>query len=170
MRSLKWSTSHAVFVTEIDDEHKEIFEELSNFQAALSENGASAETGTVCLRLATRIKDHFAHEERLMRAARYGSLQWHKRKHDSALQCVGEYMSRLDQGDREAGAELVEYLTSWLKEHTRLADRMLGAFLRNHQRGLYKMTFRAGTKPVDACTWLDSRGDRFDPTATNSGY
>ena len=32
MRSMKWSTSHAVFVTEIDDEHKEIFEAVSELQ------------------------------------------------------------------------------------------------------------------------------------------
>ena len=32
MRTLKWSTSHAVFVTEIDDEHKEIFDAIAEFE------------------------------------------------------------------------------------------------------------------------------------------
>jgi hemerythrin len=154
MCSLKWSTSHAVFVTEIDDDHKEIFEALANFQAALSEHGRSPEAGRLCLRVAGRIEDHFAHEERLMRAARYRSLGWHKRKHDNARKRVGQYLSRLEQGDGGAGTALVGYLTSWLKEHTRLADAMPGAFLRNHERGLWKMSFRAGTKPADACVWF----------------
>ena len=41
MRSLKWSTSNAVFVPEIDDEHKEIFQALSNLQEVLAGYQAS---------------------------------------------------------------------------------------------------------------------------------
>jgi hypothetical protein len=66
--------------------------------------------------------------------------------------------------------ELVEYLTSWLPEHAGLADRMMGAFLRNHQRGMFKVTFRAGTKPPDACAWVDVRGDAFDPQASEERF
>ena len=170
MRSLNWSTSHAVFVTEIDDEHKEIFEAISNLQIALFRQTPPGETGQLTQRVIARIGDHFAHEERLMRAARYGSLRWHKQKHDSARARVEQFASRIAQGDTAAGLELVEYLASWLRDHTRLADLMLGAFLRNHQRGLYKMTLQAGTKPIDACAWFDSNGDQFDPATRNSGY
>jgi hypothetical protein len=41
---------------------------------------------------------------------------------------------------------------------------MMGAFLRNH-RHIGKVTFRAGTKPIDACAWTDTKGDGFDPLA-----
>jgi hypothetical protein len=58
--------------------------------------------------------------------------------------------------------ELVDYLTSWLNDHTCVADRMMGAFLRN-QRRCVKLTFRAGTKPMDACAWVDVNGDAFNP-------
>jgi hypothetical protein len=40
---------------------------------------------------------------------------------------------------------------------------MLASFLRNHRRGLCKVTFRAGTRPVESCEWVDSRGEKFDP-------
>ena len=39
MRSLKWSTSNAVFVTEIDDEHKEIFGAVSSVQEVFTSGG-----------------------------------------------------------------------------------------------------------------------------------
>jgi hemerythrin len=101
-----------------------------------------------------------------MRAARYPSFQWHKRSHDNARRRMAQFMGRLEQGEATAGAGLVEYLTSWLRDHTRLADMMLGAFLRNHRRGLYKVSFRAGTKPIDACEWVNSKGEKFDPPSS----
>jgi len=170
MRSLKWSTSHAVFVTEIDDEHKEIFQTVGELQRALSGENPLAGTRELTAQLVARIQDHFAHEERLMRAARYGSLRWHKQKHDGALKQVGQYVGRIETGDTSAALALVEYLTAWLHEHTRLADLMLGSFLRNHNRGLYKMSFQAGTKPLNACAWVDASGTKFNPAVRHSGY
>ena len=167
MRSLKWSISHAVFVTEIDDEHKEIFQALSDLQVALSSRAAYLEIEELTQRLIACIAEHFAHEERLMRAARYGSFRWHKRQHDNARRRVGQVVERIEQEETGAGIGLVEYLTSWLHDHTRLADRMMGAFLRNEQR-CAKLIFRAGTKPLEACDWLDSKGDKFAPFLTKS--
>ena|ERR1019366_10416742 len=169
MRALKWSTSHAVFVTEIDDEHREIFEAVSSLQKVLSSQGPALEIRDLTQRLIACIVDHFAHEERLMRAARYGSLRWHKLQHDNARGRAEQFVARIERDDIGAGIELVEYLTSWLRDHTRLADRMLGAYLRNRQRCV-KLTFRAGTKPADACDWLDSKGDKFDPLTAKRGF
>ena len=152
MRSLKWSTSNEVFVAEIDDEHKEIFVAASNLKMALYNGGPSPEITRLTLCLVSCIEGHFAHEERLMRAARYGSLRWHKEAHDAARRRVGQFVGRIQKGDTNAGLEMVEYLTSWLHDHTALADRMMGAFLRNHRRAMWKVTFQAGTKPMDSCT------------------
>jgi hemerythrin-like metal-binding protein len=169
MRSLKWTSSHAVFVTEIDDDHKEIFGAVAQFQAALSESASLRKLNDLTEHLAVRIEDHFAHEERLMRAARYGLLSWHKRCHDAARKRVARFIKRIGRGDAEAGPALVKYLTEWLQKHTRLPDKMLGAFLRNKRRA-GKIVFTVGTKPLNSCTWLDSRGEGFDPKSTGSGY
>jgi hemerythrin len=162
MRSLKWSTSHAVFVLEIDDEHQEIFEALSGLQQALGVGDSSLELRRAVRRLATCVSEHFAHEERLMRAARYESAGWHRQLHDAARRRVKQFGSEIGKGRAGAGAALAEYLTSWLDTHTRLADRMLGAFLRNHRR-IGKVICQAATKPTDSCEWVDSNGDRFHP-------
>src|ERR1035438_10334131 len=124
MGSLKWSTSHAVWVTEIDDEHREIFEEASHLQEALYGLGSLPDIRKRTQRLTACVVGHFAHEERLMRAARYGSLPWHKQQHTTARKRVRQFVHRIEQGDNDAGLALVEYLKSWLGNHTRLADRM----------------------------------------------
>jgi len=162
MPSLQWSISHAVFVTEIDDEHKQIFAAVAALHKVLP--GQSRE---LTERLIRCLGDHFAHEERLMRAARYSSLRWHKRQHDHARRQVEQFVLRMEEGDSQAGPALVEYLTLWLANHTGLADRMMGAFLRNRRR-VGKLTLRAGTKPMAACAWVDSHGDRFNPAAGTS--
>src|ERR1019366_9812597 len=161
MRSLKWSTSHAVIVTEIDDEHKEIFAAVSNLQKVFTSGGPLLELPKLTEHLISCIAGHFAHEERLMRAARYGSMRWHKKSHDNARRRVGQFVVGIEKGDTKTGIELVAYLTPWLHDHTRLADRMLGAFIRNHQR--CTLTFRAGTKPLDSCSWVTANGDAFNP-------
>src|SRR5260370_40797586 len=163
MPSLVWSTSHAVFVTEIDDEHKEIFEAISRVQQALTSRALVPEIHKLAERLMSSLVEHFAHEERLMRAARYGSARWHQRSHRAAGRRVGEFVARLDPGDTAAGDELVEYLTSWLPDHASVAHRMMCAALRNQQRCMWAMTFQAGTKPADACTWVDTRRDILRP-------
>ena len=162
MPSLTWSSSHAVFVTEIDDEHKEIFAALSEVQTEVTGGGGLA-ASKATERLINCVAEHFAHEERLMRAARYGSMRWHKTSHDHARRRLRQFAERMDQGDSKAGLELVDYLTSWLHDHTRLADRMLGAFLRNHQRFMCKVTFSAGTRPGDSCSWVTVNGETFNP-------
>jgi len=144
MRSLKWTSLNAVFLTEIDDQHKEIFEAVSDLQNVLARPDASPELSKLTRRLVSSIDEHFNHEERLMRAARYDGLRWHKRSHDAARKRVTQITARIQTGDAEAGRELVEYLADWLRDHTALADRMMGAFLRNHQRTMWKVTFEAG--------------------------
>src|SRR5262245_5098377 len=124
MRTLKWSISHAVFVTEIDDEHKEIFDALSELQKLCARGAKLAEIRKSTGRLVTRMMDHFAHEERLMRAARYDALNWHRKLHLAAKWRVEAFIDRLMEGEKDAGEELVEYLTNWLRDHTRVADRM----------------------------------------------
>jgi hemerythrin len=170
MPLLKWSTSDAVFVAEIDDEHKEIFEAVSLLQEAFAGTHHAAELVELTQGLVDRIEDHFAHEERLMRAARYESLRWHKEKHDAARKRVGQFVVEILQGEATAGPGLIDFLAEWLQQHTHTADAMLGAFLRNHRRGVIRVTFRAGTKAADACAWVDSYGRKFDPKVGHSGY
>ena len=161
MGSLKWTTSDAVFITEIDDEHKEIFAVLREFQAALG--NPRSDLRPLTARLTEQVAGHFAHEERLMRAARYGSLQWHKQLHDAARHRVRQLVARVEQGDTKTGPTLVTYLTGWLRNHAHIADRMMGAALRNHQRGMFRLNLRASTRPVDSCLWTDAHGQPFRP-------
>jgi hemerythrin len=163
MASLRWTTSHAVFVTELDDDHKEIFAALAEVETAVDAGTPAAKMRSSIDLLVSRIEGHFGHEERLMRAARYPSFRWHKQQHDCAHKRVAGFVARIQAGDAEARTGLVRYLASFLHDHTRLPDRMLAAYLRNRERSIGKLILRAGTRPADSCLWVDANGHRLDP-------
>jgi hemerythrin-like metal-binding protein len=79
-------------------------------------------------------RKHFSSEERKMRAARYPSYDWHKQQHNAVRKRIKLYGPRIEAGDLEAAKALLEFFTGWLKDHTALTDRMMGAYLRNHER------------------------------------
>jgi len=162
MAGLKWSESHAVFVADIFDEHKDIFAAVAELDAAAT-GGDLAQVQKAGERLSTRMSDHFAHEERLMRAARYESLRWHKQQHDGARKRIGALRARIDAGESAAAAELAQYIRTWLPGHAAVADRMMGAALRNHRLSTWKVRFEAGTKPLDSCSWVRADGEPFEP-------
>jgi len=134
MRLFKWNKSHAVFVPEIDNEHRAIFQAAAELQQAIQSGAPLFQVQEILHRLIAGTEDHFTHEEQLMQAERYLSFDWHKQQHDTVRKRLRQYVPLIEAGDPEAGTALIEFLSHWLRDHTSLTDRMMGAFLRNQQR------------------------------------
>jgi hemerythrin len=136
MRIFEWTEAHAVHVSEVDDEHQRIFRLCDDLQRALIAGAATVEVQSIVDALIIHTAQHFSHEEREMRAAGYSLYAWHRAQHHTARTRVKALERRIRRGDRDAAIELFEFLHAWLNDHVRLADRMLGAHLRNRQREL----------------------------------
>ena len=134
MAVLKWTRSREVFVTEIDDEHRTVFEAADELQRLLAADAPLYQIQESLHRLLLGAEEHFVHEEQLMRAARYEMFDWHKQQHNTARKRMRQFTPLIEQGDKDAGAALLSFLAHWLRDHTSLTDRMMGAFLRNKQR------------------------------------
>jgi len=130
----KWGESNEVFLAPIDNEHRTIFDATAELQRALRGHAPLVEIREMLHSLIACAEDHFAHEEKLMRDARYRSFDWHKRQHDTARKRLGEYVPLIEDGDVDAGIALVDFLARWLDDHTAVTDRMMGAYLRNRDR------------------------------------
>jgi hemerythrin len=70
-----------------------------------------------------------------MRASGYDAFAWHKGQHDGARRRAKRFLRRIQEGDRKAGGELIEYLAGWLQSHVLVTDRLMAAYLRNFERG-----------------------------------
>ena len=140
MKPFKWSKSNAVFVPEIDAEHKTIFRMAEELQQALrGGHGAWRRLQPRLKALMEHAEAHFEHEERLMRDSVCPSFEWHKRQHNTLRKRLRQFVPQIHQGDRQAMELVMEFLGGWLRDHTGLTDRIMSAHVRNHQREVARL-------------------------------
>src|SRR5271157_2870518 len=109
-RLFKWDASHEIYLPEIDAEHRALFEIGDEIQQALQSGAGPEQLRPMVAALMTCAEDHFAHEERLMVAARYSAYEWHKAQHDGVRRRMRSFLQSLEQGDPQAPQLLLEYL------------------------------------------------------------
>jgi hemerythrin len=131
MSLFKWSGAHSIYLPEVDAEHRAIYQLGDELHKALLAGADPAHLKPIVANLLQAAEEHFRHEERLMRAMHYASFEWHKRQHNAARKRVKALAGQIDGGDR-AAEELLQFLSAWLRDHISVADRMMGAYLRNH--------------------------------------
>ncbi|HVN05396.1 MAG TPA: bacteriohemerythrin [Bryobacteraceae bacterium] len=136
MRKVQWNTSHAVHVPEVDNEHQALFRLCNELQSVLGSGARARQINSTLNELSDHMADHLGHEEREMRASGYSLYAWHRRQHRALQARCAPLEKCVRNGDRAGALESLESLCRLLDEHIRLADRMLGAHLRNHQREL----------------------------------
>jgi hemerythrin-like metal-binding protein len=134
VRSLQWTDEHSVFVPEIDDEHRALFEISQELRRAVLNGESQARLEFLSGRVAIRIASHFQHEERLMRLSRYSAMNWHERQHQTARGLLAVLTDSMRGSGGESVLNALEALTGWMLDHVTVADRMLGAHLRNYWR------------------------------------
>ncbi len=134
MQHFKWSKAHAVFLPEVDAEHRNIFRMAEELQQAVRAGADAARVQDLVRSLAVGLDEHFAHEERMMRTAACPDAAWHKSQHDTARRRIEQASADVEEGNLDAAGEMVEWLGKWFKDHMSLSDRMMGAHVRNYER------------------------------------
>lgn len=133
-RSFEWTHDHEIFLPEIDAEHRNLYRLGTDLTHALAAGTRMPKLKEMVRAVAIAVEEHFAHEERLMKEARYLSLSWHQSQHDAARKRVAAFGGRIEGGDKAAIRELLDYMAGWMRDHVAVADRMMGASLRNRNR------------------------------------
>jgi hemerythrin-like metal-binding protein len=134
MALFQWSCAHSIFLPEIDAEHRALFHLGQDLEKGIAAGTGPAGIRPALVNLMAAADAHFKHEERIMKASHYNAFGWHKKQHDAVRWRMRRLVKRIDSGKPAATAELLEFLDSWLKTHTTVSDRMLGAHVRNFLR------------------------------------
>ena len=134
MSTFKWSSDHSIYLPEIDAEHRALYRLGDELHKALLAGADAAQQKPLMANLLESVEEHFRHEERLMRAMRYTAFAWHKSQHDAVRKRARSVVTRIDKDDSAAAGEFLEFLSVWLRDHMSVADRMMGAYLRNYLR------------------------------------
>jgi hemerythrin len=134
MHRFKWNQAHAVFLPEVDAEHRNLFHLGNELEAAVLANAGIGRVVETLRALLAAVDDHLSYEERRMHETHYPSYAWHKQQHDTLRKRLHYFLPQVESGDGEAALLLLEFFSGWLHDHTALTDRMMGAYLRNHER------------------------------------
>ncbi len=134
MQPLEWTIDDFVFVPQLDADHQKIFHDAEKVRQALSARTPASQVGFYVWRLSKSFAAHGAGEERLMRTSRYPALQWHEHQHQAGRAKLLRLTEALHGNNGLVPDQALEEFATWLRDHIRLADRMLAAHLRNDIR------------------------------------
>lgn len=121
--ALHWQETWSIDIVSIDQEHKLLIKLFNDLLEALDENRNLNEVTQRYQDLVDHTREHFSHEELVMRNIGYGKYRDHKSAHDTILERVAE-ISRLLEGEvlPEAVEDLCQELNKALVIHLREFD------------------------------------------------
>jgi hemerythrin len=126
-----WNDSFAIGVPTIDAQHRELFARVAAFEASLERGDPQATARTFGF-LREYALVHFAHEERLMREARYPREQEHRESHARFVERLSALVRELEAAGASAflGLRTRNWITVWLLDHVAGEDQEVGRFVR----------------------------------------
>jgi hemerythrin len=110
MALFTWSWENEVFLAQVDAEHRDLFRLADELQDAVARDAPPDDVCEHLHRLASKLDDHFSHEESLMRSAGYPSYGWHRAQHDTVRRRLKLLVPLVEAGDKEAAELLLEFL------------------------------------------------------------
>lgn len=113
----------------IDEEHAKLFS-IANKAYDLLTNDFIPDKYDYILEVINELKDytqyHFTHEEEYMQSIGYKRLLSQKVAHDDFIEKLGEYNAdSIDENQKEALLELLDFLNTWLVEHIFKKDKLI---------------------------------------------
>lgn len=131
--NIAWSSDLATGMTEIDNQHREIFLRFDKLFNACSEGRGKDEVLRLLLFLDEYVKEHFAAEEKLQLSSAYPDYPAHRSQHQRFIAEV----ARLTASFRAEGVTLSlvimtnKALAAWLVQHIKKTDMEFAAYLRD---------------------------------------
>lgn len=122
----KYATGHA----EVDAQHQQLFSLFNALHAATLEGRPQAVLAQTIESLNTYVGTHFQLEQDLMRAHHYPDRIRHCQCHAELTARTRALHAGLEQGSRSVTAELVMFMTAWLRHHIACEDMALVEWIR----------------------------------------
>lgn len=132
---LAWSEDFRTGFPRVDEQHQELFRLTNNVWEA---SNKKMERGTVegVLRfLLGYVEDHFAEEERYMRASHYPNHLSHRSDHQELTKKLRGLVKAFQESGELDGNHLARFLGEWLVDHINKIDRPFVAWIKDRWGG-----------------------------------
>lgn len=130
MSIFQWKEEYSVDHSEIDTQHKRLFQLAGELQAAMLAGKGNAALSKTLTNLIAYTKHHFECEERLMKSHHYPEFVKHKALHDDLTKRVVEFQKGFAAGRTALTIDLFQFLKDWLTHHIGETDRKVAVYLK----------------------------------------
>lgn len=123
--TILWKSAYEIGHEKIDAEHQQLFELINRFLAAEGQGAL-----TMCaMSLFKYTREHFTHEEGLMRDIGYPSIREHIQQHNDLLSELNHIAESIANNTLDK-SQLSAFLVPWLLNHIGKSDAELAGYLR----------------------------------------
>lgn len=120
---IKWDSFYELGIFPIDEQHKSIVDLLNRIHAMIKQKTRSPQYAKhIILELDDYVKNHFAYEVKLFKAAKYPDLKKHVLEHRVFQNKIKELKEDYYEG-RFSLPDLVNFLMKWLMDHIASSDK-----------------------------------------------
>ncbi len=131
--AIQWTNDLATGVSEIDDQHKELFSRVNLLLNACKQGKGRLEIGRTIAFLEDYVDTHFSTEEKNMLRYQYPDYPDHKAQHAIFTNSLNDIKRQLDA--EGPGVHIIiltnQMVIDWLRSHIRTRDRAFGDYIRN---------------------------------------
>ena len=135
--SCYWSEILASGVQVIDDQHKQLFAAVDDFERAYSSGQGAEHIRETLNFLVNYTAEHFRDEEELQVRYNFPGYLRHRQQHYEFTERVVALMERFNKegADNALMREIYETVGNWLMHHIRSDDFVMAAFIRRATAG-----------------------------------
>ncbi|MDF2152341.1 GGDEF domain-containing protein [Vibrio sp. CAU 1672] len=156
MNSFRWDNYFETGITEVDEQHQYLVGFINKYGALLAENNISLQDIQQALFELSRYAEfHFREEEELMRRVgiHHAHLQKHVVIHRTFINDIKSMQSFIEQGNKKAAEELLDFLIHWLAYHILGIDQNMARQVEAIEQGIAaKDAYEQQEEKVNAST------------------
>jgi len=142
-RHLEWSQDLSVGVSEIDADHKVMFQLFNEVHLLSNKEPNSAHLSPLVSELVAYTESHFKREEAVMTASGYPYYENHSAIHKELLKQIKQQSYLLEAGQQTA-ADFVIFLKDWFLDHIKGVDQRISSYVSGHEENIAKAIQKAG--------------------------
>ncbi|MCB1157470.1 MAG: hemerythrin family protein [Leptospiraceae bacterium] len=132
MPFILWTKENEIGIEIIDNQHKHLFDLLNTLHATFS----LGEEKNVLLKALDALIEytifHFDTEERLFEKYSFPQKIQHQKEHNKLAEEIIGLRMKLEAGSAILTIKVLEFIHSWLEQHTMNSDRKFGEYIKNY--------------------------------------
>jgi hemerythrin len=123
MAIIKWTDKYLMHIKQIDEQHQGLVGMINKLKKSLSRNEESAVIKSILDEMGAYAVGHFNLEERYMLETNFPLYGEHKKEHEFFKTEIGKFQKYYYAGRAHLTAQILTFLSSWLKDHLLGTDR-----------------------------------------------